>query len=209
MNSSLLFHSYNMPVWWVDYFHTKQLISERLSDSAAVPEAWWQDEDVRPGLLASGLVCPCSLGQTGVWSGQGDSQTWVRRRGRGSGDAAWGPRTSLRCWAADALPRHLLLLPFPGKTSQGTLATHGCICVPQVQGCLLLPAMGDSGRRWLGNKGRSSAGMSAGNARSPELTDIFPPHSDTHTHGVGRLVPQIRGNGPVNYLGLTLRKLFP
>lgn len=29
------------------------------------------------------------------------------------------------------------------------------------------------------------------------------------THGVGRLVPQIRGNGPVNYLSLTLRKLFP
>lgn len=90
---------------------------------------------------------------------------------------------SLRRWAGDALPRHLLLLPLPGKTSQGTLATHGCICVPQVQGCLLHPhpAMGDSGRRWLGSRGRSSAGMSAGKARSPELTDTFPPHNDTHT----------------------------
>lgn len=53
--------------------HTKQLISERLSDSAVVPEAWWQDED--GGLLASRLVCPRSLEQTDIRSGQGDSQT--------------------------------------------------------------------------------------------------------------------------------------
>lgn len=67
-----------MPVRWVDYFQTKQLISERLSDSAMVPGAWWQDGDGHPSLLASRLVSPLfsrgPLEHTDVWSGQGDSQ---------------------------------------------------------------------------------------------------------------------------------------
>ena len=46
--------------------------------------------------------------------------------------------------------------------------------------------MGDSSRCWLGSKGRSSAGVSAGKARSPELIDnicspptMTPPYAAT------------------------------
>lgn len=101
--------------------------------------------------------------------------------------------------------------PSPGRLAKEHLLPTAASVSLKFKGCLLYPhpAMGDSGRCWLGSKGRSSAGMSAGKARRPELTDMFPPHNDTHTHGVGRLVPQIRGNGPVIYLSLTLRKLFP
>ena len=134
INSSLLFHFYNMS----RLHHTKQLISERLSDSAVVPEAWWQDED--GGLLASRLVCPLFSGADWrlVWPGWQPDLRHEKRK-RTLADVTWGPRTSLCCWAADALPQHLFLLPLPGKTSQGTLATHGCICVPQVQGLPPLP----------------------------------------------------------------------
>lgn len=152
--------------------HTKQLISERLSDSAVVQrpgggkkmEASWPQTHVLPVLWSRLTSCLA----------KGDSQTWRTRRGR-------GPRLTS---PLSKSPQNLLfLLPLPGKTSQGTLATHGCICVPQVQG-LPPPFPPSDGRlrQVLAQQQRPKflqQGCQQVRPGGPELTGVFSRHPHT------------------------------